>query len=79
MSTLTDTELNQLNTYFDAANYLAVGQLYLLDNPILKDKLTKDQIKQRVVGHWGTIPGQNFIFERRKKQILRGAHLPAGG
>ena len=71
MSTLTDTELNQLNTYFDAANYLAVGQLYLLDNPILKEKLTKDQIKQRVVGHWGTIPGQNFIFEHLNRVITK--------
>ena len=71
MSTLTDTELNQLNTYFDAANYLAVGQLYLLDNPILKEKLTKDQIKKRVVGHWGTIPGQNFIFEHLNRVITK--------
>ena len=62
MSTLTQTELEQLNLYFDAANYLAVGQLYLLDNPLLKEKLTLDHVKPRLVGHWGTIPGQNFLF-----------------
>ena len=71
MSTLTDTELKQLNKYFDATNYLAVGQLYLLDNPLLKEKLTLDHVKPRLVGHWGTIPGQNFIFTHLNRVITR--------
>lgn len=71
MSTLTETELDQLNKYFNAANYLAVGQLYLLDNPLLKEKLELKHIKPRLVGHWGTIPGQNFIFMHLNRVITR--------
>lgn len=71
MSTLTQTELEQLNLYFDAANYLAVGQLYLLDNPLLKEKLTLDHVKPRLVGHWGTIPGQNFLFMHLNRVITK--------
>ena len=71
MSTLTESELKQLNLYFDAANYLAVGQLYLLDNPLLREKLTLKDIKPRLVGHWGTIPGQNFIFMHLNRAITR--------
>lgn len=71
MNTLTESELKQLNLYFDAANYLAVGQLYLLDNPLLKEKLTLKDIKPRLVGHWGTIPGQNFIFMHLNRVITR--------
>lgn len=71
MNTLTETELKQLNLYFDAANYLAVGQLYLLDNPLLKEKLSLNHIKPRLVGHWGTIPGQNFIFMHLNRVITR--------
>lgn len=71
MSTLTHTELDQLNRYFDAANYLAVGQLYLLDNPLLKEKLTLDHVKPRLVGHWGTIPGQNFLFMHLNRVITK--------
>ena len=63
-SYLTNEELNQLNKYFNATNYLAVGQLYLLDNPLLKRKLELSDVKPRLVGHWGTIPGQNFLFTR---------------
>lgn len=71
MSTLTETELVQLNKYFNAANYLAVGQLYLLDNPLLKEKLELKHIKPRLVGHWGTIPGQNFIFMHLNRVITK--------
>ena len=71
MSTLTQTELDQLNRYFDAANYLAVGQLYLLDNPLLKEKLTLEHVKPRLVGHWGTIPGQNFLFMHLNRVITK--------
>ncbi|MDE5631170.1 MAG: phosphoketolase family protein [Bacilli bacterium] len=71
VNTLTESELKQLNLYFDAANYLAVGQLYLLDNPLLREKLTLKHIKPRLVGHWGTIPGQNFIFMHLNRVITR--------
>lgn len=71
MNTLTETELKQLNLYFNAANYLAVGQLYLLDNPILKEQLSLKHIKPRLVGHWGTIPGQNFIFMHLNRVITK--------
>ncbi len=71
MNTLTETELKQLNEYFAATNYLAVGQLYLLDNPLLKRKLEFKDVKHRAVGHWGTIPGQNFIFTHLNRVITR--------
>ena len=70
-TTLTETELKQLNLYFDAANYLAVGQLYLLDNPLLKEKLSLKHVKPRLVGHWGTIPGQNFLFMHLNRVITK--------
>lgn len=59
---LNDEMLHKMDEYFRAANYLSVGQLYLLDNPLLKRKLSFDDIKHTIVGHWGTVPGQNFIY-----------------
>ncbi len=59
---LNDEMLHKMDEYFRAANYLSAGQLYLLDNPLLKRKLTFDDIKHTIVGHWGTVPGQNFIY-----------------
>ena len=59
---LTDEMLYKMDAYFRACNYLAVGQLYLLDNPLLKRPLELRDIKPNVVGHWGTVPGQNFIY-----------------
>ena len=70
-SYLTNEELNQLNKYFNATNYLAVGQLYLLDNPLLKRKLELSDVKPRLVGHWGTIPGQNFLFTHLNRAITK--------
>ena len=64
-------ELNLLDAYFRASNYLAVGQLYLKDNPLLKRKLTLEDIKQKLVGHWGTIPGQNFIYTHLNRIIKK--------
>ena len=64
-------ELKLLDAYFRASNYLAVGQLYLLDNPLLKRKLTLDDIKHKLVGHWGTIPGQNFIYTHLNRIIKK--------
>ncbi len=71
MRTLSNEEVKKLNTYFNLANYLAVGQLYLLDNPLLKEKLELKHIKPRLVGHWGTIPGQNFLFMHLNRVITK--------
>jgi xylulose-5-phosphate/fructose-6-phosphate phosphoketolase len=54
--------LHRMNAYWRAANYLSVGQIYLLDNPLLKEPLTIDHVKPRLLGHWGTTPGLNFIY-----------------
>lgn len=61
--------LKQLDAYWRASNYLAAGQLYLLDNPLLKKPLEKSQIKKKIVGHWGTVPGQNFIYTHLNRVI----------
>lgn len=60
--TLDTEQLHKINAYWRAANYLSVGQIYLLDNPLLREPLTKDHIKPRLLGHWGTTPGLNFIY-----------------
>lgn len=54
--------LNKMNAYWHTANYLSVGQIYLYDNPLLKEPLTLEHIKPRLLGHWGTTPGLNFIY-----------------
>ena len=59
----------KLDAYFRATNYLSVGQLYLLDNPLLKRPLDISDIKRKIVGHWGTIPGQNFIYTHLNRII----------
>ena len=63
------TELERLDAYFRAANYLSACQLYLLDNPLLKKKNKKTDIKKKIVGHWGTVPGQNFIYTHLNRLI----------
>ncbi|MGD8558945.1 MAG: phosphoketolase family protein [Gammaproteobacteria bacterium] len=55
-------ELNNINAYWRAANYLSVGQIYLRDNPLLREPLKKEHVKPRLLGHWGTTPGLNFIY-----------------
>ena len=65
------TELEKLDAYFRAANYLSAGQLYLLDNPLLKRSLRKEDIKKKIVGHWGTVPGQNFIYTHLNRIITK--------
>ncbi len=59
---LSQEELELMDAYWRAANYLSVGQIYLYDNPLLKEPLTLDHIKPRLLGHWGTTPGLNFIY-----------------
>jgi xylulose-5-phosphate/fructose-6-phosphate phosphoketolase len=66
---LTDDQLHKINAYWRAANYLSVGQIYLLDNPLLKQPLTIDHIKPRLLGHWGTSPGLNFIYVHANRVI----------
>src|SRR6266566_2889232 len=59
---LSEQELSRLDAYWRAANYLSVGQIYLLDNPLLQEPLKPEHIKPRLLGHWGTTPGLNFIY-----------------
>jgi xylulose-5-phosphate/fructose-6-phosphate phosphoketolase len=54
--------LDKMNRYWRAANYLCIGQIYLFENPLLREPLTAEQIKPRLLGHWGTSPGQNLIY-----------------
>lgn len=59
----------KLDKYFRACNYLSVAQLYLLDNPLLKRELKSSDIKRKIVGHWGTVPGQNFVYAHLDRVI----------
>jgi xylulose-5-phosphate/fructose-6-phosphate phosphoketolase len=67
--TLSDSELDLINAYWRAANYLSVGQIYLLDNPLLRDPLAAEHIKPRLLGHWGTTPGLNLIYAHLNRVI----------
>ena len=69
--TLSEAELSLIDRYWRAANYLSVGQIYLLDNPLLKEPLTADHVKARLLGHWGTTPGLNFIYVHLNRIIAR--------
>ena len=66
---VSQTELQALHAYWRAANYLSVGQIYLLDNPLLKEPLATAHIKPRLLGHWGTTPGLNFIYVHLNRVI----------
>lgn len=70
---LNETELKNINAYWRAANYLTVGQIYLRDNPLLKEPLQLDHVKQLLLGHWGTSPGQNFIYTHLNRIIKKNA------
>src|SRR5437867_11744915 len=59
---LLQEELSKIHAYWRAANYLSVGQIYLYANPLLREPLRLDHIKPRLLGHWGTTPGLNFIY-----------------
>ncbi len=63
------TYLDAMDAWWRASNYLAAGQLYLLDNPLLRRPLEKEDIKRKIVGHWGTVPGQNFIYTHLNRVI----------
>ena len=68
-STLTPDMLGKLDAYWRAGNYISVGQIYLYDNPLLKRPLTLEHIKPMLLGHWGTTPGQNFIYTHLNRVI----------
>ena len=69
MKVLSKEMLEDIDAYFRASNYLAACQLYLLDNPLLKEDLKLEHIKKKLVGHWGTVPGQNFIYTHLNRVI----------
>src|SRR6476660_1922865 len=64
-------ELRKLHAYWRAANYLSVGQIYLMDNPLLKKPLELKHVKPRLLGHWGTTPGQNFLYVHLNRVIKK--------
>jgi len=68
---LADDELRQIDAWWRAANYLSVGQIYLLDNPLLAEPLKPAHVKPRLLGHWGTTPGLNFIYAHLNRAIKR--------
>jgi xylulose-5-phosphate/fructose-6-phosphate phosphoketolase len=67
--TLTPELLRQINCYWRAANYLSVGQIYLCDNPLLREPLKLEHVKKMLPGHWGSVPGQNFIYAHLNRVI----------
>ena len=68
-SPLSKTELEQIDAYWRAANYLSVGQIYLMDNPLLREPLRPEHVKPRLLGHWGTTPGLNMIYAHLNRVI----------
>ena len=67
--TVSKDYLQKMDAYWRAANYLSAAQLYLLDNPLLREPLRKEHIKKKIVGHWGTVPGQNFVYVHMTRAI----------
>src|SRR5690348_6597649 len=68
---LGDEELRRLDAWWRAANYLSVGQIYLMDNPLLRRPLKREDIKPRLLGHWGTTPGLNFVYVHMNRVIKK--------
>ena len=68
---LTNDELSRMDAYWRASNYLSVGQIYLLDNPLLREPLKREHIKPRLLGHWGTSPGLNMLCVHLNRVIKR--------
>src|SRR5271165_5259609 len=67
---LSEQELASIDAYWRAANYLSVGQIYLLANPLLREPLRLDHVKPRLLGHWGTTPGLNFVYAHANRAIV---------
>lgn len=74
--TLSDDELTRIDAYWRAANYLSVGQIYLLDNPLLREPLVPEHVKPRLLGHWGTTPGLNLVYAHLNR-VIRDRDLNA--
>jgi xylulose-5-phosphate/fructose-6-phosphate phosphoketolase len=68
---LDDSEVGLIDAWWRAANYLSVGQIYLLDNPLLRERLRPEHVKPRLLGHWGTTPGLNFVYAHMNRVIRR--------
>src|SRR5438552_2064342 len=64
-------ELQAMDAYWRAANYLSVGQIYLYDNPVIREPLGKEHVKPRLLGHWGTTPGLNFLYVHLNRLIKK--------
>lgn len=69
MNTLPEEDIKKIHAYWRAANYLSVGQLYLRYNPLLRETLKLEHVKNMLLGHWGTTPGQNFIYTHLNRVI----------
>ncbi|NMR32561.1 phosphoketolase, partial [Arthrobacter sp. SF27] len=67
---LTPDQLQRIHAWWRAANYLSVGQIYLMDNPLLREPLRPEHVKPRLLGHWGTTPGLNFIYAHLNRAIM---------
>src|SRR3954470_19988928 len=70
-ATLTDEKLSRIDAWWRAANYLSVGQIYLLANPLLREPLRPEHVKPRLLGHWGTTPGLNLLYAHLNRLIRR--------
>src|SRR5207248_11536055 len=68
---LSNDQLNKIDAYWRAANYLTVGQIYLLNNPLLREPLKLEDVKPRLLGHWGTSPGLSFIYAHLNRIIKK--------
>src|ERR671927_973612 len=68
---LSDEELQLMDKYWRAANYLSVGQIYLMDNALLREPLQLEHVKPRLLGHWGTTPGLNLVYAHLNRVIRR--------
>ena len=76
---LTAEEVRRMNAYWHAANYLSVGQIYLSDNPLLRKPLKIEHVKPRLLGHWGTTPGLNFIYAHPALERLQDREPSGAG
>ena len=68
---MNENYLKKMDAYWRAANYLSAAQLYLLDNPLLREPLKREHVKKKIVGHWGTVPGQNFVYVHMNRAIKK--------
>ena len=74
MATVDQTRLDLMNKYWNAANYLTIGQIYLKENPLLQEPLLPEHIKPRLLGHWGTSPGLSFMYVHLNR-LIQDHHL----